>query len=198
MRIGIFGGTFDPPHIGHQILAVEALEQAHLDKVLWVLTPNPPHKQGVVITPVEKRQVMVEKMIKQSAEFVFSDVEIRRPGPHYAVDTMRLLRRDHPGDEFYYVMGGDSLRDLPDWHTPSAFIDACAGLLVLRRPGVKVNLKEMYKQNPNLRQKVTFLHAPLVEISAAEIRSRANGHRMFWQFLFPEVYHYIVHEGLYR
>lgn len=198
MRIGVFGGTFDPPHIGHQILAVEALEQARLDKILWVLTPDPPHKQGVIITPAEKRQVMVEKMIKQSAEFVFSDVDIRRNSPHYAVDTMKILQRDHPADEFFYIMGGDSLRDLPAWHTPSTFIDSCAGILVLRRPGVKINLVDLYLHLPNLRHKVTFLHAPLVEISAAEIRLRANGHRMFWQFLFPEVYHYIVHEGLYR
>lgn len=119
MRVGVFGGTFDPPHIGHQILAVEALEQAHLDKVLWILTADPPHKKGVVITPAEKRQVMVEKMVKQSAEFVFSDVEIRRSGPHYAIDTMKLLRRDYPGDEFYYVMGGDRYTIcLPGIHHP--------------------------------------------------------------------------------
>ena len=198
MRIGVFGGTFDPPHLGHQILAVEAMEQARLDKVLWVLTPDPPHKQGVEITPTNQRLTMVEKMVKQSAEFAVSDIEIRRTGPHYVVDTMRLLRKEYPEDDLYYLMGGDSLSDLPSWHTPADFIDTCHGLLVLRRAGTKINLPSLYLQFPNLREKITFLHAPLIEISAEDIRKRARGHRIIWQFLSSEVYHYIVHEGLYR
>ncbi len=198
MRIGVFGGTFDPPHLGHQILAVEAMEQAHLDKVLWVLTPDPPHKQGVEISPMGKRLVMVEKMVKQCAEFTISDIEIRRAGPHYAVDTMRLLHQEYPKDELFYLMGGDSLSDLPTWHTPAAFIDACHGILVLRRVGTKIPLPALYQQFPNLREKVTFLHAPQIEISAEDIRKRVRTHRIFWQFLFPEVYHYIVQERLYR
>jgi len=197
MRIGVFGGTFDPPHFGHQILAVEAMEQARLQKVLWVLTPDPPHKQGIDISPAAKRLAMVEKMVKRATEFEVSEVELNRPGPHYAADTMRLLRKEYPGDDLFYIMGGDSLRDLPTWHAPVEFVDSCDGILVLRRPGARINLPMVYGHIPNLRGKVTFLHAPLVEISAFEIRARYREHRDIWQFLLPDVYHYIVHESLY-
>jgi nicotinate-nucleotide adenylyltransferase len=197
MRIGVFGGTFDPPHFGHQILAVEAMEQAQLQKILWVLTPDPPHKQGLDISPAANRLAMVEKMVKRATEFEISDVELNRPGPHYAVDTMRLLRKEYPGDELFYIMGGDSLRDLPTWHAPVEFVDSCDGILVLRRPGARINLPMIYGLISKLRGKVTFLHAPMVEISAFEIRARYREHRDIWQFLLPDVYHYIVHESLY-
>jgi nicotinate-nucleotide adenylyltransferase len=149
------------------------------------------------ISPAANRLAMVEKMVKRATEFEISDVELNRPGPHYAVDTMRLLRKEYPGDELFYIMGGDSLRDLPTWHAPVEFVDSCDGILVLRRPGARINLPMIYGHIPKLRGKVTFLHAPMVEISAFEIRARYREHRDIWQFLLPDVYHYIVHESLY-
>ena len=90
-RIGIFGGTFDPPHVGHLILAMEASDQLELDRVLWVLTPDPPHKQGKKITAIETRIKMVQAAIDDDANFILSKVDINRPGPHYVLDTMRIL-----------------------------------------------------------------------------------------------------------
>ncbi len=97
MRIGIFGGTFDPPHIGHLILAAEALDQMKLDSLLWVLTPNPPHKLDQVITEPVIRTAMVKALIDRFPEFEFSDLEFQRPGPHYAVETMREFHKRYPG-----------------------------------------------------------------------------------------------------
>ena len=116
MKIGIFGGTFDPPHMGHLILAEEACWQLQLDHVLWVLTPFPPHKKDRIISPVQDRLSMVQFAITENDRFKLSRVDIDRQPPHYAVDTVSILQQSSVNDEFYYLMGADSLIDLPTWH----------------------------------------------------------------------------------
>ncbi|MFH2040120.1 MAG: adenylyltransferase/cytidyltransferase family protein, partial [Chloroflexota bacterium] len=95
-RIGIFGGTFDPPHIGHLILAGEAQGALHLDRLLWLLTPDPPHKSGQSLAGLEHRQVMLELCLANNPNFELSRLDIERPGPHYAVDTMNILAAQYP------------------------------------------------------------------------------------------------------
>ncbi|MDO8755498.1 MAG: adenylyltransferase/cytidyltransferase family protein, partial [Anaerolineales bacterium] len=90
-KIGLFGGTFDPPHIGHLILASEAVNQFNLSRLFWVLTPNPPHNQEHTITPLEHRLMMLQSMLADNPIFEISHLEIDRRGPHYAIDTVRLL-----------------------------------------------------------------------------------------------------------
>ena len=90
-QIGLFGGTFDPPHLGHLILASEAYSQLGLNRLLWILTPDPPHKQDQVITPVEHRLAMVNLAIQDNAKFELSRVELDRPGPHYTLDTVETI-----------------------------------------------------------------------------------------------------------
>jgi nicotinate-nucleotide adenylyltransferase len=197
MRIGIFGGTFDPPHLGHLILAAEAVDQAHLDKLLWVLTPDPPHKQGAIISTVEHRLAMVQAMVKRDSHFELSDIEMRRPGPHFALDTMIALHRDYPEDELLYVIGGDSLRDLPSWHKPAELIEVCDGIIVLQRPGAIADTTTIYQNYPGLKDKLSFLDAPEVEISAANIRQRAKQGHAYWHYVIPEVARYIEEKGLY-
>jgi nicotinate-nucleotide adenylyltransferase len=114
-RIGLFGGTFDPPHIGHLILASEASHQFNLSKLLWMLTPDPPHKQGQRVTPVEHRIAMAECCVFDNPVFQLSRMELDRPGPHYTVDTVDLILQQDPGSENILLLGGDSLRDLPTW-----------------------------------------------------------------------------------
>ena len=104
-RLGIFGGTFDPPHMGHLILAAEARDQLALDLTIWVLTPDPPHKQGKDIASLEHRLAMVELAMADDPGFLLSHVDIDRPGPHYALDTVNLLRKEYPEDELIYLMG---------------------------------------------------------------------------------------------
>ena len=114
-RLGVFGGTFDPPHLGHLILAAEACSKLELERLLWVLTPDPPHKLDRKITPLEHRLAMVTLAIQDTPAFELSRVEIDRPGPHYMVDTLGLLMKAHPSAELVLLIGGDSLSDLPTW-----------------------------------------------------------------------------------
>jgi nicotinate-nucleotide adenylyltransferase len=198
MRIGIFGGTFDPPHLGHLILAMEACGQLKLDRLLWVLTPAPPHKQTQPVTSIETRIQLVLAAIENDSEFQLSLVEIGRPAPQYAIDTVRQLRVQNPGAELYYLMGGDSLRDLPDWHAPQELVDECDGLGVMRRPDDAVDLTELERQLPGLTAKVAFVDAPLLEISSRQVRQRIARDEPFRYYLSSKVYEIIVKLGLYK
>lgn len=173
-RLGVFGGTFDPPHLGHLILSAEASYQLALDKVLWVLTPDPPHKQGRKITPAWIREEMVNAAIHGEPQFELSRVDLDRPPPTYAVDSVRILKAQHPGALVTYLMGGDSLHDLPGWHEPEAFVELCDGIGVMGRPDDRVNLDELFARLPGLEEKLHFVDAPLLEISSSEIRERAR------------------------
>ena len=196
--IGIFGGTFDPPHLGHLILAAEARAQLDLERVLWVLTPDPPHKQGQSIAPMEHRLAMVRLVIARDAQFELSSVDLTRPGPHYALDTVQILAKENPGVNLVYLMGGDSLRDLPQWHRPADFVSACSLIGMMRRPGDKVQLFDLEKGLPGLRSKVRFVDAPLLDIAARDIRARIADGRPFRYYLPERVYEYIEVHGLYR
>ncbi len=196
--MGIFGGTFDPPHLGHLILAAEARAQLGLERLLWVLTPDPPHKQGQSITPLAMRLEMVRLAIANDAQFELSNVEMTRPGPQYALDTVSRLAAQNPGVKLVYLMGGDSLRDLPTWHRPADFVSACTLIGVMRRPGDAVELDGLEKSLPGVRAKVRFVEAPLIAIAAREIRARIAEGRPFRYFLPERVYEYIESHGLYR
>lgn len=195
--LGIFGGTFDPPHIAHLALAAEALRQLGLERVLWVLTPVPPHKPGQAITPVETRLELVRAAIRGEPRFELSRVDIDRPPPHYALDTVRRLRETYPGAELVYLMGGDSLRDLPNWHQPQEFVLACHALGVMRRPKTRLNLERLEASLPTLREKVRFFDAPRLDISASDIRRRARLGQPYLYMLPAAVGEIIAAQGLY-
>lgn len=197
-RLGVFGGTFDPPHLGHLILAAEAQAQLRLEKVLFVLTADPPHKRGRQLTPTADRLAMVEAAIKSQDIFEVSRVEIDRPGPHYAADTMQLLAKDYPGKGLVYLIGGDSLRDLPEWNRPQDFIAACSAIGVMRRPRSRIDLDDLERALPGLSARLEFVDAPLLEISSSEIRERIHdgGHYRF--YLSGAVYEIIQKRGLYK
>jgi nicotinate-nucleotide adenylyltransferase len=198
MRLGIFGGTFDPPHVGHLILATEAQYQLQLERVLWVLTPWPPHKAGQPITPVEERLELLYASLDGNPDFELSRVDLDRQPPHYAVDTVELLHKTHPSAELVYLMGGDSLRELPTWHTPQAFVRACDEIGVMERPGREFNLPELEQILPGLSERVRFIEAPLLEISSTRLRHRiADGEPCRYYFL-PAVYRLIEERRLYR
>jgi nicotinate-nucleotide adenylyltransferase len=192
MRIGVFGGTFDPPHMGHLILADEARYQLGIDLLLWVLTPAPPHKLTQSISPTNQRLNLVKKTIGNNPNFTLSTIELDRPGPHYVIDTIRLLKEKFVHDEIYYLMGGDSLRNLPNWNEPIDFIWSCDGLGVMRRPGDRIDLEELEEKIPGITAKVTFIDAPLLEISSSQIRERISQGRPFQYYLLPEVYEMIL------
>ena len=198
MRLGILGGTFDPPHIGHLVLASEAQAQLGLQLVLWVLTPSPPHKQDQLIAPLPDRLAMLLAALGDNPFFRLSRVDIERQPPHYAVDTVRLLQASHPEAELIYLMGGDSLRDLLTWHQPAAFVQACAAIGVMQRLGVPVDLERVYQAIPGLAEKVTFIETPWLEISSSDIRQRVQQGRPY-RYLLPQlVFDLIAQRELYR
>ncbi len=196
-RIGIFGGTFDPPHLGHLILASEAFTKLELSRLLWVLTSIPPHKTDQTISPLEDRLAMVRLALKDEPDFELSRVDMDRPGPQYTLDTMKLLARQYPDDELIPLIGGDSLRDLPTWHNPKDLVEACHEIGVMRRPGNSIDLSQLEKEIPGLTAKIRFVDAPLLEIASHEIRQRAAEGSPFRYYLLPSVYKYIVAHKLY-
>jgi nicotinate-nucleotide adenylyltransferase len=197
MRIGIFGGTFDPPHVGHLILAAEALEQLDLQRILWVLTLDPPHKQGRQLSPLDLRLEMVEAAIADNSAFELSRIEIDRPGPHFAYETVQLLSDQFSKAELYYLIGGDSLRDLLTWRNPEELIKSVAGLGVMRRPGARINLNRLEREIPGLTQKIIFIDTPRLEISSRLIRQRAAQGRTFRYYLPEKVFRIVDRNQLY-
>jgi nicotinate-nucleotide adenylyltransferase len=197
-RIGLFGGTFDPPHIGHLILASEAQYQLELTRLLWTLTPEPPHKQDQSITPIEYRLAMVNLAIADNPSFELSRLELDRPGPHYTLDTIKLVAEQNPEAEIVPVIGGDSLHDLPTWHRPQELLFAAHWIGVMRRPGESANLEELERELPGISSKVHYVDAPLLEIASREIRSRISDGRPFRYYLPDPVYQYINRHHLYH
>jgi nicotinate-nucleotide adenylyltransferase len=196
--IGVFGGTFDPPHLAHVVLADEACHTLNLEKVLWVLTAQPPHKPNKPISPVDHRLSMVEIVTRDDENFELSRADLDREPPYYAIGTLSWLRKRYPGEEFAYLMGSDSLRDLPNWHKPKAFVDACDCIGVMKRPGAQVDLQKLESALPDLRGKLDIFNVPILEISGREIRKRVSAGEPYRYFLLPEVYNYIQVNKLYQ
>ncbi len=197
-RIGIFGGTFDPPHLGHLILSCEIRSQLKLDRLLWVLTPNPPHKLDRKITSLEHRLEMVHLAIDNNPFFELSEVEINREGPHFTIDTLDRIKKENPNTDIVYLMGGDSLQNFPTWRRPTDIVTACHEIGVMRRPGDKIDLSELDKEVPTLRAKVRYVDAPLLEIASREIRRRASLGLPIRYYLPEAVYAYIQEHKLYN
>ena len=196
-RIGILGGTFDPPHVGHLILAEYSAEALELDHLFIAPAADPPHKQGEIKTPVQHRLAMLECAISDNERFSLSRIDIDRPGPHYSLDTIRIVSEQFPDAELYFVMGGDSFRELPTWHRPQEIIKLCK-IVVMRRP--YDNIRPDMHENivPGLAQRVIVIDAPLLEISSTDIVERLRRGKSV-RYLVPDaVLAYIEEHGLYQ
>ncbi len=198
MKIGIFGGTFDPPHVGHLILADEAFLQLKLDKLLWVLTPDPPHKQDQEISPAEQRLELVQAAILDNPNFELSRVELNRLGPHYALDTIDLLQKQYPQAELFYIIGGDSLHDLPTWHLPQQLVEHVAGLGVMRRHDDEIDLAGLEEKLPGITPKIIFIDTPIMDVASHDIRERIMKGESYRYFLHPHVYNLSRQRQYYR
>ena len=195
--IGVFGGTFDPPHLGHLILAESACDILSLDRVLFVLAADPPHKRSAPITPVEHRLLMLTSAISGNPRFVLSDVDTARPGPHYTVDTLQILQEQHPAAGLYFLLGGDSLRDMPSWYAPEGII-AQSRLAVMGRLGSNVDLAGLESRLPGITDRLVFVDAPAIGISATDLRERLRVGQSI-RYLVPEAVRlYIEEHQLYR
>ncbi len=195
--IGYFGGTFDPPHIGHLVLASEAAFQFELSRLYWGLTPDPPHKQEQTITPLVHRLKMLQLMIAENPLFEISLLEVNRPGPHYTIDTIHLLSQQQPGTDIVLLIGDDSLLDLPNWRLHHHLITAVSKIGVMRRYGNSMDYSALYKIIPGLADKVHFIDAQVQPISSREIRHRVKGAGVYRCYTLPSVADYIEANNLY-
>jgi len=172
-RLGILGGTFDPPHYGHLVLAENARTQLSLDRVLFVLAGQPPHKHSRPIAAAQHRLSMVEAAISDNAFFVTSRVDLDRPGPHYTVDMLALLHDEYPQAELYFLMGGDSLTEFPHWYNAPGILDQTR-LAVMPRPGYDPDLIVLERVLPGIRKHVAWLDVPYLDIASTELRQRVH------------------------
>ncbi len=191
-RIGIFGGSFDPPHVGHLIIAEEARERLNLQKVFFVPAFIPPHKPNAARSNPEHRLQMTKLAIAGNDALEVSDIELRRKGISYTVDTLREFKQRFSKAELFLIVGADNLLDLDSWKSPDE-IRELASLAVYRRRGFddSQKLKAMEKD-------IYFLQGTPLDFSSSEIRRRvANGKSL--RYLVPEkVEQYILTHGLYR
>ena len=198
MKIGYFGGTFDPPHLGHVILAAEAIFQLELDALHWILTPFPPHKNSNPVTPVEIRLDILDLVVNRHPGFEISHVDLTRDPPHYASDTVEILKAEKPSYKLVYLIGGDSLRDLPDWHKPARFLQDIDQLAVASRPHIETDLDALEHILPGLEDKIVFLSETSIDISSSFIRQRIKGNGPYSHFVTQAVYQYLEDNQLYR
>ncbi len=214
MRLGIFGGTFDPPHLGHLALASAALEQLKLDKVLWVVSGQSPLKLDRTLSPAESRVEMVQAAIAGNPAFALSRVDLDRPGPHYTIDTLEILGREFPGAELFFLMGEDSLRDLPKWQRPREIIRR-AWLAVAGRPGnhppeglePSGGWSGLEQSLPGVTARIVWMKSPRLAIASSDIQSNIRqgqpliapiGGQSVREMLPPAVLAIIKREQLYQ
>lgn len=173
-RVGIFGGSFNPLHQGHLIVAEFAAETIGLDLVLFAPVVHPPHRDGRDLAPIEHRLAMIEMAIAGNDRFVLTLVDVERPGPHFSVDTVQIIEDIYAGSELYFVMGGDSFRSFLSWHNPQQIIKHCC-LAVMRRPSTKPVQPDMHDDiMPGLSKRVQMIEAPPIGISATRIREQLH------------------------
>ncbi len=198
MELGVFGGTFDPPHYGHLALAETARVQLGLDEVIFVPAGAPPHKLDHRLSPPEVRAALVEAAIADNPAFTLCRVDLDRPGPHYTVEMLRLLRHRFPQVErWYFLMGEDSLRDFPTWREPARILEM-ATLAVMPRPQMAADVEAVLARLPALRGRFLWLDVPPVYFAATDLRRRVRVGLPLRYLVPPAVEQQIAERQLYR
>jgi len=200
-RYGILGGTFDPPHIGHLILAQEVYARLALDRVWFIPTGISPHKVGRAVTPAVHRVAMLERALADDARFGLLTLEVERPGPSYTVDTLRQLRADWGSEvEIALIVGWDMLLYLPQWREPDGVVALIDEVAAAHRPGGEPGaaLDNVLKRLPALREKLRTIPFPQLDISGAAIRERVVQGLPVRYLVSNVVSEYISAQGLYK
>lgn len=201
-RVGLMGGTFDPVHYGHLVVAEEVYSVLDLAEMLFVPAGQPPHKPNRVVTGAQHRLAMLELAIVGNPHFSISRVDLDRPGPSYTVETLRLLREQW-GEltALYFVIGWDSLEDLLTWYDPAGILQQLSYLVAVRRPGY--NERDGYRDSlearlPGIKQRLLVVPAPQFDISSTDLRQRVAEKRPI-KYQVPEsVEQYIKQYKLYQ
>jgi len=198
MRVGILGGTFNPPHLGHLICAQEAHDQLGLDRVVLTPAARPPHKQVAADPGAEARLALCRLAIGDDERFGVSRLELDRPGRSYTVDTLRALRDEHPQDDLTFIVGGDMARSLPAWREPEAVLEL-ATLAVAERAGAeREEIRGELRALDGALERVRFFDMPRVDVSSSLVRERVATGRPI-RYLVPDaVAAAIAENGWYR
>lgn len=198
-KIGIMGGTFNPIHIAHLILAERAYEQMHLDEIIFIPSKKPPHKLNDTIASDYHRLSMIELAIKDNPHFHISTMELEREGITYTVDTLVELRRTNPDTEYYFILGADSLFSFETWREPAQIL-RLSHILVAGRDNLPS--KELIKQIQHIKNtyqgNIHYLQVPNMDISSSLIRNNCMDNKSIRYYVTKEVEDYIIRENLYR
>lgn len=189
-RIGIYGGTFDPIHNAHLLIARAAQQEAELDRVLFVVSARPPHKRATACASPEERYAMVEAAVADEPGLEPSRIEMDREGPSYTAETLRQLKARHPDADLFLIMGIDSLVDLPKWKDPQTILEL-AQLLVVPRPGE-------WKTPPELAGRYRLLEFARVPTSSTGVRQRIMEGEPLDTLVPASVKKFILEKGLYH
>tara|TARA_B100001996_G_scaffold20964_1_gene16786 strand:+ start:984 stop:1568 length:585 start_codon:yes stop_codon:yes gene_type:complete len=193
MKVCLFGGTFDPPHLGHLIIAQTIFEAEKFDQIVFVPAYQPPHKNGIKISPVDQRLEMLNIAIKENPNFIISDLEIQRKGLSYSIDTIMEYKKQNnlKSDDLFYLMGSDSLRQFKKWKDTKKIIDE-SQVIVAIRPGFRPS------DIPNwILAKIQFASIPRIEISSTTIRDRWFDDKTIRYMVTESVWQYINKNKLY-
>lgn len=197
LRLGLFGGTFDPPHFGHLVVAQEVAEQLSLDRLLFLVAGLPPHKVGEKLSPPAIRSEMTRAAVEGNPLFDVSEVELMREGPTFTVDTLRQFRTAHPDAELFFLLGADQLVEFHEWQEPEA-IAGLATLVAVRRNGV--DPKKIPPVDLGSGKRLEFISPDVtrIDLSSSEVRARVREGRSI-RYLVPESVRRIIRtHRLYR
>jgi len=195
MNIGVLGGTFDPVHMGHLVLAEQARDQLELDQVLLIPAGEPWRKSGRAITAAEQRLAMLRLAVEGDEHLAISDIELRREGPTYTADTLEALASERLDDAFWFIMGADALADLPNWRDPERIVRH-AMLAVAPRDAQEVNAAAM--NVPGIAERIVIFDCPRIEVSSTSVRERVRAGRSVRYLVPAGVEAYIAEHRLYR
>ena len=193
MKICLFGGTFDPPHFGHLILAQTIFEAEHFDQIVFVPAHTSPHKDKTVVSSVSLRKEMVKIAIQENPNFILSDIEIKRGGVSYSFDTIIEYKEKTGIDSknLFYLIGSDSLKTFHSWHNSDQILDECQ-IIVAIRPGFRPS-----DINNQILARIQFANIPRIEISSTQIRKRWREDKTIRYMVSQSVWEFINENKLY-
>lgn len=199
MKIGVLGGTFDPVHIGHIVIAEAARQELGLLRVIFVTAGDPWLKGRRCIATGEQRLAMTELAIAKNLSFSAASIDLDRTGPSYTVDTLNELKSELGADaELYFILGMDALDGFPEWKEPARIISICR-LVAARRPGyIDIDMKKLERELPGISKHITILNNPLSDISSSAIRGRVASGLSITGLVPDVVERYIAEKGLYK
>jgi nicotinate-nucleotide adenylyltransferase len=196
MRIGILGGTFNPPHLGHLVAAQEAYRELDLDQVMLIPAGLPPHKPVDDEPGPQHRLELCRLAAGDDERFTVSDLELRRDGPSFTVDTLETLRSQSPSDDLFLILGGDIAAGLPRWHEPERVLELATVAIAKRRGTAKAAVDGALAQLKG-GDRARYFQMPRIGISSTMVRRRVRAGQPIRYFVPDGVMHYIETHGLY-